>query len=61
MLRNVDEAALRDRVTAICRALPEVSVDERHRPVDWEEVTELLRDSYRLQAPKRLIRLLDDG
>jgi len=128
MLRAVDEAALRERVTEICRALPEVSVDESHhphrgykvagknlawftvnehgsgrialvvraeakenealvasdperfelpkyvarhgyvsylldlthRPVDWAEVTELLRDSYRLQAPKRLVRLLDD-
>ena len=123
-----DEAALRDRVTSICRALPEVTVGESHhphrgykvagknlgwftvnehgsgrialivraeakenealvasdperfelpkyvarhgyvsyfldlpdRPVDWDEVTELLRDSYRLQAPKRLVRLLDD-
>ena len=33
----------------------------RIAPVDWDEVTELLRDSYRLQAPKRLVRLLDDG
>jgi predicted DNA-binding protein (MmcQ/YjbR family) len=30
------------------------------RPVDWAEVAELVRDSYRLQAPKRLARLLDD-
>ena len=35
-------------------------LDLTHRPVDWAEVTELLRDSYRLQAPKRLVRLLDD-
>ena len=33
MLRAVDdEAALRDRVTSICRALPEISVDEGHHP-----------------------------
>ena len=36
-------------------------LDLPDRPVDWDEVTELLRDSYRLQAPKRLVRLLDDG
>ena len=124
-----NEATLHDRVTSICRTLPEVTVEEGHhphrgykvagknlgwftvnehgsgrialvvhteakenealvasdperfelpkyvarhgyvsyfldlpdRPVDWDEVTELLRDSYRLQAPKRLVRLLDDG
>jgi hypothetical protein len=124
----VDEAALRERVTAICLALPEVTAVDRHpphrgfkvaeknlgwftvnehgsgrialivraeakenealvasdperfelpkyvarhgyvsyfldlpkRPVDWAEVAELVRDSYRLQAPKRLTRLLDD-
>ncbi len=124
----MDEAALRERVTAICLALPEVTAVDGHpphrgfkvagknlgwftvnehgsgrialivraeakenealvasdperfelpkyvarhgyvscfldlpkRPVDWSEVTELVRDSYRLQAPKRLVRLLDD-
>lgn len=35
-------------------------LDLADRPVDWAEVTELVRDSYRLQAPKRLTRLLDD-
>ena len=35
-------------------------LDVPHRPVDWAEVAELVRDSYRLQAPKRLSRLLDD-
>jgi len=30
------------------------------RPVDWDEITELVRDSYRLVAPKRLVRMLDD-
>jgi len=34
-------------------------LDLPRRPVDWAEVTELVRDSYRLQAPKRLSRLLD--
>jgi hypothetical protein len=34
-------------------------LDLAHRPPDWEEVDELVRDSYRLQAPKRLVRLLD--
>lgn len=33
-------------------------VDLSDRPADWAEVTELVLDSYRLQAPKRLIRLL---
>lgn len=27
--------------------------------VDWEEVAELLEDSYRLIAPKRLLTVLD--
>jgi hypothetical protein len=30
------------------------------RPADWTEVTELVNGSYRLQAPKRLVRLLGD-
>lgn len=29
--------------------------------VDWDEVTELVDASFRLQAPARLIRLLDTG
>lgn len=28
---------------------------------DWDEMAELIEDSYRLIAPKRLARLLDDG
>jgi predicted DNA-binding protein (MmcQ/YjbR family) len=35
-------------------------LDLKDRPVDWDEVTELLLDSYRLQAPSRLTRLLAD-
>jgi predicted DNA-binding protein (MmcQ/YjbR family) len=35
-------------------------LDLADRPVDWAEVTELVRESYRLQAPKRLTRLLGD-
>ena len=27
--------------------------------VDWDEVAELVEESYRMTAPKRLIRLLD--
>ena len=34
--------------------------DLPHRPADWDEVTELVTESYRLQAPKRLTRLLAD-
>jgi predicted DNA-binding protein (MmcQ/YjbR family) len=30
------------------------------RSVDWEEVADLVRDSYRLMAPKRLVALLDE-
>jgi predicted DNA-binding protein (MmcQ/YjbR family) len=29
------------------------------RPADWGEVRELVSDSYRIQAPRRLARLLD--
>ena len=29
--------------------------------VDWQEVDELLRDSYRLVAPKRLAKQLDEA
>ena len=29
-------------------------------PADFVEVAELVRDSYRLQAPRRLVRLLDE-
>jgi hypothetical protein len=35
-------------------------LDLADRPVDWDEVIELVRDSYRLQAPKRLARLLEE-
>jgi hypothetical protein len=34
-------------------------LDLPERPPDWAEIDELVRDSYRLQAPKRLVRLLD--
>jgi hypothetical protein len=34
-------------------------LDLPDRPVDWEEVTELVKDSYLLQAPKRLARLVN--
>jgi hypothetical protein len=30
------------------------------RPVDWDEVAELVQESYVIQAPTRLARLLDD-
>jgi predicted DNA-binding protein (MmcQ/YjbR family) len=33
-------------------------LDLPQRPVDWREVTELVHDSYRLQAPGRLARLV---
>lgn len=29
------------------------------RPPDWDELGELVLESYRIQAPKRLVRLLD--
>jgi hypothetical protein len=31
------------------------------RNADWMEVTELMRDSYRLVAPKKLVALLEEG
>ncbi len=34
-------------------------LDLDDRPVDWDEVRELVTDSYRIQAPKRLTRLVD--
>jgi predicted DNA-binding protein (MmcQ/YjbR family) len=34
-------------------------LDLESSPVDWDEVTELVTDSYRIQAPKRLARLMD--
>jgi predicted DNA-binding protein (MmcQ/YjbR family) len=34
-------------------------LDLAARPVDWDEVSELVRDSYILQAPKRLARLVE--
>jgi hypothetical protein len=30
-------------------------------PVDWAEVAELCAEAYRAVAPKRLVRLLDEG
>ena len=30
-------------------------------PIDWDEVASLLRESYRLQAPKRLAQQLPSG
>ena len=35
-------------------------LDLADHPVAWVEVAELVRDSYRLQAPKRLTKLLDE-
>jgi hypothetical protein len=29
--------------------------------LDWDEIADLVEDSYRMTAPKRLSRLLDDG
>jgi hypothetical protein len=36
-------------------------LDLADRTVDWDEVKELVRDSYRIQAPTRLVRSLGDG
>jgi hypothetical protein len=33
-------------------------LDVPDRPVDWDEAAELVKDSFLLQAPKRLARLL---
>jgi hypothetical protein len=30
-------------------------------PVDWDEVTELVEDAYRMVAPKKLVQLLDES
>lgn len=34
-------------------------LDLPRRPIEWDEVELLVSDSYRIQAPKRLLRLLD--
>lgn len=34
-------------------------LDLPNRRPDWKEITELVTDSYRLQAPKRLAKLVD--
>jgi len=34
-------------------------LDLEDRPPDWDEITELVTDSYRIQASKRLARLVD--
>jgi hypothetical protein len=34
-------------------------LDLMKRPVDWDEVQELVTESYRIQAPRRLSRQLD--
>ena len=38
-----------------------LGLDFEAAPVDWDEVSELLDASYRLVAPKRLIRQLDQA
>lgn len=37
-----------------------VDMDLRGKP-DWDEVKALVEESYRLIAPKRLVKLLDEG
>ena len=46
-----------ERVRTPCLALPEVTV--RVDDTDWEEIRELVTDSYRILAPKKLTALLD--
>lgn len=36
-----------------------VALDLEAAPIDWDEVDGILRDSYRIQAPKTLARTLD--
>jgi len=36
-------------------------LDLAHRPIDWDQVKGLVTDSYRIQAPKRLVRSLGGG
>ncbi len=30
-------------------------------PVDWDEITEIVEDAYRMVAPKKLVDLLDEA
>ncbi len=69
-MQSMPSSADLDRLTTICMALPEARCDDRHPPhrgfvvanknVAWYAVDELVTDSYRLQAPKRLGRLLGE-
>jgi hypothetical protein len=40
-----------ERIRTLCLVLPEVT--------DWEEIGELVTESYRILAPKKLTALLD--
>jgi len=64
------QAAVLARLTKVCLALPEATADDRHPPhrgfvvnkknFVWFTANEHVRDSYLLQAPTRLTRLLSD-
>jgi hypothetical protein len=43
-----------ERIRTLCLALPEVTDD-----TDWAEIRELVTESYRILAPKKLTALLD--
>jgi hypothetical protein len=45
-----------ERIRTLCLALPEVTV---RIDTDWEEIRELVTESYRILAPKKLTELLD--
>ena len=55
-----------ERVRGVCLELPEVTVRGDRIGVrlaegsDWEEIRELVTESYRRLAPKKLSRLLDE-
>jgi len=66
-----DQEALLDRLRAICLSLPEategagvgnpwIGISVEVDP-DWDFVAELIEQSYRMTAPRKLIARMEDG
>jgi len=53
----VTRADPRTRLADICLALPEAQAGADQHDVDWAEIAEFVRVSYRLIAPRRLAAL----
>jgi len=66
-----DQEALLDRLRAVCMSLPEategaglgnpwIGISLEVDP-DWDFVAELIEQSYRMTAPRKLIARMEDG